>query len=168
MLHLVLMLLHNSNLHREMYDLHDEDLVHGRLGIHQLLPECDHRLTLVHHLISSRHHPLLDQEMYGLEGEGLIRGVVHYLISSRYHPLLDQEVYGLGEEGLIRGVVHHLISSQYHPLLDQEVYGLEGEGLIREGLGIHMFLEMHHRLTLAYHLFRRLLLHLWRCHPPHL
>ena len=98
--------------------------------------------------------------MYGLEGEGLIRGVVHHLISSRYHPLLDQEVYGLGEEGLIRGVVHHLISSQYHPLLDQEVYGLEGEGLIREGLGIRLFLEMHHRLTLACHLFKRLLLHL--------
>ena len=52
--------------------LHDKGLVRGRLGIHQLLPECDHRLTLVHHLISSRYHPLLDQEVYGLEGEGLI------------------------------------------------------------------------------------------------
>ena len=134
MLHLVLMLLHSSSLHQEMYDLHDEGLVLGRLGIHQLLPECDHRLTLVHHLISSLHHPLLDQEVYGLEGEGLIRGVVH-----------------------------HLISNQYHPLLDQEVYGLKGEGLIREGLGIHLFLEMHHRLTSARFLLRGLLLHLWRC-----
>ncbi|RVW83520.1 hypothetical protein CK203_054201 [Vitis vinifera] len=75
---------------------------------------------VVHHLISSRYHPSLDQEVYGLGEEGLIRGVVHHFISSRYHPLLDQEVYGLGEEGLIRGVVHHLISSRYHPLLDQE------------------------------------------------
>ncbi|RVW93259.1 hypothetical protein CK203_022313 [Vitis vinifera] len=103
-----------------MYDLDDEGLVRGRLGLHQLYPECDHRLALVHYLISSRHHPLLDQEVYGLEGEGLIRGVVHHLISSRYHPLFDQEVYRLGEEGLIRGVFHHLISSRYHPLLDQE------------------------------------------------
>ena len=47
-------------------------------------------------------------------------------------------MYGLEGEGLIRGVVHHLISSRYHPLLDQEVYELEGEGLIREGLGIHL------------------------------
>ena len=58
----------HSSLHQEMYDLHNEGLVRGRLGIHQLLPECDHRLTLVYHLISSRHHPLLNQEVYGLEG----------------------------------------------------------------------------------------------------
>ena len=68
MLHLVLMLLHSSSLHQEMYDLHNKGLVQGRLGIHQLLLECDHQLTLVHHLISIRHHPLLDQEVYGLEG----------------------------------------------------------------------------------------------------
>ena len=124
------MLLHSSNLDQEMYDLHDEGLVRGRLGIHQLLPECDHRLTLVHHLISSRYHPLLDQEVYGIEGEEFIREVVHHLISNRYHPLLDQEVYGLEGEGLIQEVVHHLISNRYHPLLDHEVYGLEEEGLI--------------------------------------
>ena len=78
MLHLVLMLLHSSNLDQEMYDLHEEGLVRGRLSIHQLLPKCDHQLILVHHLINSQYHPLLDQEVYGLEGGGThTRGTRH-------------------------------------------------------------------------------------------
>ena len=53
-----------------MYDLHDESLIWGRLGIHQLLLEYNHRLILVHHFISSWCHPLLDQKMWKLEGGG--------------------------------------------------------------------------------------------------
>ena len=55
-----------------MYDPQDEGLVRERLGIHQLLFERDHRLTLVYHLISSSYHPLLDWDEYRPNGEGLI------------------------------------------------------------------------------------------------
>ena len=101
------MLLHSSNLDKEMYDLQDEGFVWERLGIHQLLSKCDHWLTLVHHLINNRYHPLLH---------------------------------------LCRIRLHLVLLLLHNSNLDCEVYGLEEERLIGNGLNIHMFLDMHHRL----------------------